>query len=92
MEYKINMGEQIDSTSLVIKKIKHEYIKSYSESIEKYNNHGDEYWKGVSDSLQRALNDFFPSWASPNTIGYYIFNEQMTYEEAIKKLALKKQR
>ena len=78
------MISKTDSGSLSIKKIKNDYIKSYSEAREKYNNYGEDYWEGVSHSLQRCLNDFFPNWKTPNTIGYYIFHEQMTYEEAIK--------
>ena len=63
-------------------------IQKYAEAVEKINNaQGDRdyrnYWVGVKDAYHNMLNDAFEDWAAPGTTGWYVFQEQMTYDAAL---------
>ena len=63
-------------------------IQKYAEAVEKINNaQGDRnyrnYWTGIKDAYHNMLNEGFEDWAAPGKIGYYVFYEQMTYDEAL---------
>ena len=63
-------------------------IQKYAEAVEKINNaQGDRdyrnYWNGIKDAYHSVLNDGFEGWTEPGKIGYYVFYEQMTYDEAL---------
>ena len=61
-------------------------IQKYAEAREKnldvrtYD--AEQYWRGVMDTYQNLLCTSFGNWAEYGTAGYYVFYEQMTYEEA----------
>jgi len=40
------------------------------------------YWQGARDTYHAMLNESFVGWASGKTTGYYVFYENMTYDEA----------
>jgi hypothetical protein len=46
------------------------------------NTNGRDYWRGIRDAYHAMLNEAFVGWASGNTTGYYVFYENMTYDEA----------
>jgi len=63
-------------------------IQKYADAVEKINNaQGDRdyrnYWNGIKDAYHNVLNEGFKDWAAPGGIGYYVFFEQMTYNEAL---------
>jgi len=63
-------------------------IQKYAEAVEKINNaQGDRdyrsYWTGIKDAYHNMLNEAFQGWAEHGTTGYYVFYEQMTYDEAL---------
>jgi hypothetical protein len=43
------------------------------------------YWKGAMDTYHAMLNEAFDGWATKTTVGYYVFYENMTYDEALAK-------
>ncbi len=51
------------------------------------NTNGRDYWRGIRDAYHAMLNAAFVGWASGNTTGYYVFYENMTYDEALAKVA-----
>jgi len=61
-------------------------IQRYAEAREKMNDANTEngrfYWKGAMDTYHAMLNEAFTGWASGKTTGYYVFYENMTYDEA----------
>ena len=62
-------------------------IQKYAEAREKnldartYD--AEQYWRGVMDAYHNMLSAAFDGWAAPNTTGWYVFYEQMTYDEAL---------
>jgi hypothetical protein len=62
-------------------------IQKYSEAREKVQeantDTGLNYWRGVMDTYHNLLSTAFEGWAAPNTTGWYVFIEQMTYDEAL---------
>jgi len=67
-------------------------IQKYAEAIEKINNsQGDRdyrtYWSGVKNTYHSILCDSFPEWAKPGTTGYFVFNHELTYDEALHKVS-----
>ena len=61
-------------------------IQKYAEAREKMmNSHFADfnYWKGSMDTYHNLLITAFEGWAAPNTTGWYVFYEQMTYDEAL---------
>mgnify|MGYP003341512214 FL=1 len=63
-------------------------VQKYAEAVEKINNaQGDRdyrnYWNGIKDAYHNMLNEAFEGWADQGTTGYYVFYEQMTYDEAL---------
>jgi hypothetical protein len=62
-------------------------VQKYAEAREKMldaaNAAGDNYWRGSMDTYHNLLCMAFPGWAAPNTTGYYVFIEQMSYDEAL---------
>jgi hypothetical protein len=63
-------------------------IQKYAAAIEKINNaQGDRdyrnYWNGIKDAYHNMLNEAFDGWAAPGSVGYYVFYEQMNYDEAL---------
>jgi hypothetical protein len=46
------------------------------------NTNGRDYWRGIRDAYHAMLNEAFDGWASGKTTGYYVFYENMTYDEA----------
>lgn len=61
-------------------------IQKYAEAREKMmNSHFADfnYWKGSMDTYHSLLNIAFEGWAAPDTTGWYVFYEQMTYDEAL---------
>ena len=63
-------------------------IQRYTEAREKVNNaQGDRtyrtYWQGVMNTYYKLLSEAFDGWCEPNSVGYYVFKEQMSYDEAL---------
>jgi hypothetical protein len=62
-------------------------IQKYSEAREKMNDSNTEsglqYWRGSMDTYHNLLCAAFPGWAEYGSTGYYVFMEQMTYDEAL---------
>jgi hypothetical protein len=62
-------------------------IQKYSEAREKMraaaNQAGDNYWRGAMDTYHNLLCNAFPGWADTNSVGYYVFIEQMDYDKAL---------
>jgi hypothetical protein len=62
-------------------------IQKFAEAREKMldaaNEAGANYWRGSMDTYHNLLSTAFPGWAAPNTTGYYVFIEQMSYDEAL---------
>jgi len=63
-------------------------IQKYAEAREKMNatcNYDEEqYWQGVMDTYWQLLDaGWGASWCAPDSVGYYVFIEQMTYDEAL---------
>lgn len=66
-------------------------IENYANAVEKLNDPmGDRvfrsYWTGVKDGYLDVLNAGFLGWTdydNINNIGYYVFNEGMTYNAAV---------
>ena len=62
-------------------------IQKFAEAREKMldaaNETGANYWKGSMDTYHNLLSTAFNGWAAPNTTGYYVFIEQMSYDEAL---------
>ncbi len=46
----------------------------------------EQYWRGVMDTYQNILCTAFDGWDDQGTTGYYVFYEQMTYEEALNQI------
>lgn len=63
-------------------------IQKYAEAREKINNAmGDRdyrnYWQGVMDTYHNLLCSAFPGWADTDSVGYYVFIEGYSYDEAL---------
>ena len=62
-------------------------IQKFAEAREKMldaaNEAGANYWRGSMDTYHNLLSTTFNGWAAPNTTGYYVFIEQMSYDEAL---------
>jgi hypothetical protein len=62
-------------------------IQKFAEAREKMldaaNEAGANYWRGSMDTYHNLLSTAFNGWAAPNTTGYYVFIEQMSYDEAL---------
>ena len=62
-------------------------IQKFAEAREKKNNTNIEiaqyYWKGIMDTYHALLNEAFEDWATRGSVGYYVFYEEMTYDEAL---------
>jgi len=43
----------------------------------------EQYWNGVMDTYHNLLCTSFDDWTAPDTTGWYVFYEQMTYDEAL---------
>jgi hypothetical protein len=41
------------------------------------------YWKGVQHTYHRILKECFTDWCKPGTPGYFVWYEEMTYEDAL---------
>lgn len=61
-------------------------IQRYAEARESMNSANTEngrfYWKGAMDTYHAILNESFSCWATQGSPGYYVFYENMTYDEA----------
>lgn len=67
-------------------------IQKYSEAREnltEYSNNDTArlYWKGVMDTYHSLLTLGFNDWALPGSTGYYVFQQNLTYEQALNKIA-----
>jgi len=60
-----------------------QFIEKYSDARDTYNNYRQDYWKGVTHSLQNTLNAIFPAWLKIDSIGHYVFYENMSYKDAM---------
>jgi hypothetical protein len=63
-------------------------IQRYAEAREKQieyvtNDTGRLYWKGVMDTYHSLLTHAFSDWAVFGSVGYYVFYEGHTYDEAL---------
>jgi len=62
-------------------------IQKFAEACEKRNDANTEtgryYWKGVMDTYHALLNEAFEGWATKGSVGYYVFYEEMAYDEAL---------
>ena len=62
-------------------------IQKYSEAREKIQESntdtGLNYWRGVMDTYHNLLSNAFEGWAARGTVGYYVFMEQKTYDQAL---------
>ena len=65
-------------------------IQKYSEARENVNGSNDNnskiYWKGVMDTYHSLLILGFTDWANHGSTGYYVFHENLTYQQAINKI------
>ena len=41
------------------------------------------YWKGVYNTYGRILNECFTDWCKRGTPGWFVWYEEMTYEDAL---------
>ena len=66
-------------------------VQKYAEAREKMldaaNEAGDNYWRGAMDTYHNLLCAAFDGWAAPGTTGWYVFYEQLNYEEALNQVA-----
>ena len=64
-------------------------IFKYDEALEKMSNSHEEsnrqYWKGSMDSFHNILCVAFKGWAEFGTVGYYVFTEGCSYDEALER-------
>jgi hypothetical protein len=62
-------------------------IQKYAEAREKMleatTYDAEQYWRGSMDTYHNVLCSAFDDWAAPDTTGWYVFYEQMTYDEAL---------
>lgn len=62
-------------------------IQKYAEAREKMrtaaNQAGDNYWRGAMDTYHNLLCSAFPGWADPDSVGYFVFIEGYSYDEAL---------
>lgn len=62
-------------------------IQKYAEAREKMLDartyDAEQYWRGSMDTYHNVLCSAFDDWADHGTTGYYVFYEQMTYDEAL---------
>jgi hypothetical protein len=63
------------------------YAEARDKMLDAANEAGDNYWRGSMDTYHNLLCSSFPGWAAPDTTGYYVFIEQMNYEEALNQVA-----
>lgn len=61
-------------------------IQRYAEAREKKNSSmgdsGHQYWKGAMDTYHALLCESFDGWATTGSVGYYVFYENMGYDQA----------
>jgi hypothetical protein len=66
-------------------------IQKYAEAREKMRSAADvaghNYWRGSMDTYHNLLCTAFDGWAAPGTTGWYVFYEQLNYEEALNQVA-----
>ena len=66
-------------------------IQKFAEAREKMRSADDvaghNYWRGSMDTYHNLLSNAFSNWAAPDTTGWYVFIEQMDYEEALNQVA-----
>ena len=66
-------------------------IQKFSEarenSLGSRDNNAKIYWKGVMDTYHSLLTLGFNDWAEPGSTGYYVFQLNLTYEQALNKIA-----
>jgi hypothetical protein len=64
-------------------------VQRFAEALQKYNSNGDnahrKYWAGVTDTYQNLLNEAFPGWADPGTVGWHVLNGGLSYDAALSK-------
>jgi len=62
-------------------------VQRFAEALQNYNSNGDnahrKYWAGVTDTYQNLLNEAFPGWADPGTVGWHVLNGGMSYDAAL---------
>ena len=62
-------------------------IQRYAEARESMNNANTEngrfYWKGAMETYHAMLTESFNGWAEHGTTGYYVFYENMGYDQAL---------
>jgi hypothetical protein len=63
-------------------------IQKYAEAREKIKTYGSDdsghsYWKGVMDTYHSLLILGFSNWAEKGSTGYFVFIEQMKYDQAL---------
>lgn len=62
-------------------------IQKYAEAREKMaiarEESGRNYWRGSMDTYHNLLCTAFEGWADHGSTGYYVFYEQMSYDEAL---------
>lgn len=66
-------------------------IREYANAVEQLNDSKSDrlvrsYWTGVKDAYHNVLSAGFPGWTNYDNIsniGYYVFNEGMTYDAAV---------
>ena len=67
-------------------------IQKYAEAREKMLDartyDAEQYWRGVMDAYHNMLSAAFDDWAAHGTTGYYVFYEQMTYDEALRAISM----
>jgi type II secretory pathway pseudopilin PulG len=63
-------------------------VQRLAEAKEKMTNYSSDanavqYWKGIHDAYHSILNEAFTDWCKPGTPGYYVWNENMSYDAAL---------
>lgn len=66
-------------------------IQKYAEAREKMQEanteSGRQYWRGSMDTYQSLLCNAFDNWTAQGTTGDYVFNQGLTYDQAINQIA-----
>jgi len=63
-------------------------VQRLADAKEKMNSYASDpiaalYWKGVHNTYHSILNECFTDWCKPGTPAYYVWYEEMTYEDAL---------
>ena len=63
-------------------------VQRLAEAKEKMTNYASDakavqYWKGVHHTYHSILNEGFTDWCKPGTPGWFVWYEEMTYEDAV---------